>query len=310
VSEGKLRDVVRIATDATGGGDAVCAQIAAALGKMRGSRRSVWRRLAGIGVSVAGPVDRARGVVLSSPNLGWVEYPLRQRLESALEKCVAVENDANCAALGEARFGAGRGCEHVVCAMIGTGIGGGLVLRRRLYGGACNVAGEIGHMTIVPGGPDCRCGNSGCLEAVASGTAIARRGRQLLVDGRSPILARIAVGDLGRVTAGEVVRAAMEGDRACTFVVEEAVAHIGIGLANVVQVVNPQAVIIGGGVVVGNPELLAMINERTRTHLTSVQRASLTIRAAELGEYSGLWGALDVISNGTAENACGSSELV
>ncbi len=297
----QILETKRVLTEAAGGADAVTNRVAAAIREVQGSLGLAERALRGVGVSVPGPLDTLAGIVSFTPNLpGWVDYPVAARLSAALDGVpVFIDDDANCAGLGEAVFGAGRGHEHQVYLTISTGIGGGIIIGGRVYRGFQDAAGEAGHITIIPGGPECGCGNSGCMEAVASGTAIARRGRQLLVQDQSASLAALAGGVPERVTAAMVFDAARDGDRGCTMVVEDAATYLGIGLATIVQLLNPAAIVLGGGVMEQSDFFLPLVDRRMRTHLFRVQRQGVVLLKATLGEQSGLWGALQLVRQET-----------
>ena len=202
----------------------------------------------GIGVGAPGPLDRRQGVVLLTPNLGWVNMPLRARLAEGLHLTAALDNDANCAILGECWVGAARGSKYVMGMTIGTGIGGGIVVDGTLYHGASDCAGEIGHMTIDLDGRRCGCGNYGCLEAYASGPAIALRAIEKVQAGAESMLASLVDGDLARVTAQTVYEAAQQGDTLAHEVVRETAHYLGAGLANLLNIFNPDRVVIVGGV--------------------------------------------------------------
>lgn len=216
-----------------------------ALAEQMASRPSAGA-LAGIGISCGGPLDTRTGIVYSPPNLpGWDGIPVRRLFETAFPGLpVVLENDANATALAEWRWGAGRGARNVVYLTQGTGIGGGLILDGRLYRGANDLAGEVGHQTILPDGPPCNCGKRGCLEALASGPAIARMARERLGDGGEALLAR-AGGDPNDMTAKHVVDAAKEGDPLSRGVLADAGMYMGIGLANIIQILNPERIILG-----------------------------------------------------------------
>src|SRR5690606_25556288 len=175
----------------------------------------------GIGVGAPGPLDRARGIVVVAPNLGWRDFPLRDAIESRVGLPTTLDNDANCATLGEWWRGAARGSRHVVGVTIGTGIGGGIILNGRLHHGASDVAGEVGHTTIDSNGRRCKCGNYGCLEAYASGSAIAARAIEGVRSGEKSRLAEYTNGDLNAVTAQVVYQAAHDGDEYAQEVVRE-----------------------------------------------------------------------------------------
>jgi len=245
-----------------------------------------------VGLGVPGPLDVARGIVYHAPNLGWRDVPVKEILEKALGVPVLVDNDANLGALGEHTFGAGRGVDHMVYVTVSTGIGGGLILEGRLYRGWRDGAGEIGHMTVVPEGPLCRCGNRGCLEAVASGTAIGREGRELVARGEGRGILAAARGRPEAVTAAAVSVAAAGGDAEALALLRRAAGFLGLGLANVVKVLNPALVVLGGGVVEGAPFLVGMVDEAVRAHALSAAHGAVRLEAALLGGKAGVMGAV------------------
>lgn len=202
----------------------------------------------GVGIGSPGPLDRERGLVIFTPNLGWRDFPLRDRVSDAVGLPATLDNDANCATLGEWWIGAAQGGRNVIGLTIGTGIGGGLILDGRLYHGASDVAGEIGHATIDSTGRRCGCGNYGCLEAYASGPAIAERAREALAGGEPSAMPVMVGGDLSRLTAALVYQAAREGDRLALEVVRETARLLGAGVANLLNIFNPDVVVLAGGV--------------------------------------------------------------
>lgn len=205
--------------------------------------------LAGVGVAVPGPVDVTTGVVRFAPNLpGWREIPVRDILRERLGLPVHVGNDANLAALAEHRFGAGRGVRHMIYVTVSTGVGGGIIVDNRLLLGQRGYAAEIGHHTVKEGGPRCSCGNIGCLEALASGTAIAREARVAVARGDQTVLAEWCDGDIWRIDAAMVVRAAEAGDAVAARILDEAGHYLGVGLLNLLHIFNPERIVMGGGV--------------------------------------------------------------
>lgn len=240
------------ATGAEAGADAVVDRLARLCGaslsdaeREAGVRRE---QVVGVGVGAPGPLDRAAGMVLIAPNLGWRDYPLRQKVSDALGLPVSLDNDANCAVYGEWWIGAGRGSRYLVGLTIGTGIGGGIVVDGKLYHGASDVAGEVGHTTIDSTGRRCKCGNYGCLEAYASGPNIAARAVEGMEAGVQTRLATYVGGDLARVTAQTVYQAAQDGDEYALEVVKDTAKFLGAGVANLVNIFNPDTVVILGGV--------------------------------------------------------------
>ena len=203
-------------------------------------------RLTGNGIGSPRPVDVGAGVVLLTPNLGWVDMPVRDLIANPLGLPATLDNDATCAMAGEWWLGAARGARHAVTFTLGTGIGGGLVVDGKVVHGASDVAGEIGHITIETNGRRCGCGNDGCLEAYASGTAIARRMTEAIGAGGESLLA--GPGDRGPLTAQAVYEAAASGDALALEVVHDTAKYLGVGVANLINILNPEIVVICGGV--------------------------------------------------------------
>ena len=228
------------------GGDAVIARIVKLARASMAAARG--REIVGVGIGSPGPLDTKTGIVILTPNLGWVNMPLRDRVADALKLPTTLDNDANCAIFGEWWRGAARGVDHVIGLTIGTGIGGGIVLGGEIYHGASDVAGEIGHMTIDANGRLCKCGNHGCLEAYASGPAIAARAVEGIEAGEETALPQYVGGDLSRITAQVVYEAAHDGDAYALDVVRETAKLLGAGVASLVNIFNPNVVVICGGV--------------------------------------------------------------
>jgi glucokinase len=237
-------------TLADGGADDVVGRIAALARDViaRTEAAEPGSSCLGVGVGAPGPLDTARGIVHLTPNLGWVNFPLRDRIEGALGLPAALDNDANCAVLGEWWMGAARGTRHAIGITIGTGIGGGIIVDGRLYHGASDCAGEIGHASIDATGRRCKCGNDGCLEAYASGPAIARRAVEAIESGAETSLVGRVDGRLDAITAQTVYEAAHEGDELAREVVNDTARFLGSGLANLLNIFNPEVVVVCGGV--------------------------------------------------------------
>jgi glucokinase len=218
----------------------------------------------GVGIGAPGPLDREHGIVVVAPNLGWKQVPLRDTISAALDLPAALDNDANCATLGEWWCGAARGKRLVIGVTIGTGIGGGLLVDGQLFHGASDVAGEVGHMTIDSTGRRCSCGNYGCLEAYASGTAIAERAREALAGGGQSRLAELVGDDLSCITAQTVFDAARLGDAVALEVVRETARFLGTGLANLLNIFNPDVIVIAGGVTQAGNALFEPLRQEVR----------------------------------------------
>ncbi len=283
-------------TRAEDGADAVSARIvrlveAAIAGTIAetGIARSDF---AGIGIGAPGPLDRDTGVVLTTPNLGWTNYPLRDRVADAVGLPGALDNDANCATLGEWWIGAARGARHAIGLTIGTGIGGGLVLDGQLYHGASGIAGELGHTSIDANGRRCKCGNYGCLEAYASGPAIAVRAREALDGEETSILPAMVDGDLERITAQTVYEAAERGDAVARDVVRDTAQFLGTGIANLLNIFNPEVVVIAGGVTQAGDALFEPLRAEVRRRAFKPAVSVCRIVPGELPGTAGVAGAI------------------
>ncbi len=247
-------------------------------------------RLAAVGVGCGGPLDRGRGLILSPPNLpGWDEFPIVKLVEERLGVPALLDNDANAAALGEHRHGAGRGYKHLVYITISTGIGGGVIVRGELVHGVYDGAGEVGHMTVLPGGPECGCGGRGCLEALCSGTGIARRARESVAAGGASSLASLGAEN---ITAQAVAEAARAGDAVAARVWDETIEYLAVGVGNVFNVLAPEAVVIGGGVSGAGEQLFGPLRERVRARARMLPPELINILQASLGGDSALHGAV------------------
>lgn len=248
-------------------------------------------RIVAVGIGCGGPLDRRRGLILSPPNLpGWDEFPIVRQIEERFRVPVLLDNDANASALGEHEQGAGRGLRNLVYITISTGIGGGLIINNQLVHGVGDGAGEVGHMVVAPGGPPCGCGARGCLEALCSGTSIARRARERLATDKSPSTLR--VGDEAGVTARSVVEAAQAGDPLACAVWDETISYLARGLSNIIAALAPEAVILGGGVSAAGDQLLSPLRQRVRESVKIMPVEQVRILQAALGGDSGIHGAL------------------
>ena len=257
------------------------------------------KEIAGVGIGSPGPLDTASGVVLLTPNLGWTNFPLRDRLAGALGLPATLDNDANCAIFGEWWRGAARGAEHVVGLTIGTGIGGGIVLCGEIYHGASDIAGEIGHMTIESMGRRCKCGNYGCLEAYASGPAIAARAVEGIGASAETSLPSYVNGDLSQITAQVVYEAAHDGDAYALEVVRDTAKFLGAGVANIVNIFNPQVVVICGGVTLAGAKLFVPLESEVKRRAFKPAVAACRIVPGELTGTAGVYGAAAVFMKRT-----------
>lgn len=257
------------------------------------------KEIAGIGIGSPGPLNTTTGVVLLTPNLGWTNFPLRDRLAQALGLPATLDNDANCAIFGEWWRGAARGAKHVVGLTIGTGIGGGIVLDGEIYRGASDIAGEIGHMTIDLNGRRCKCGNYGCLEAYASGPAIAARAVEGIEAGTDTSLPKYVNGDLRKITAQLVYEAAHDGDDYAYEVVKDTARFLGVGVANVINIFNPEVVVICGGVTLAGERLFGPLRSEAKRRAFKPAVDICRIVPGELTGTAGVYGAAAVFARRT-----------
>jgi glucokinase len=258
---------------------------------------STRHRVDAVGIGAAGYIDKSRSVVLFAPNLAWRDLDLKADLEARLDVPVVVENDANAAAWGEFQYGAGHDVDDLLLVTVGTGVGGGVVLDGSLYRGAFGVGAEIGHMRVVPDGVLCGCGNRGCFEMYASGSALVRESRAAAHAGSllaADLLER-AGGDPDAITGPLVTEAAQDGD---TFALEQLALvgrWLGEGIASLTAVLDPAVVVIGGGVSAADDLLLDPVRTAFASQLTGRgHRPMLEIRKARLGNRAGLIGAADL----------------
>lgn len=246
----------------------------------------------GAGCGSPGPLDTRTGVVLLTPNLGWVNMPLRERLAQGLGLRTALDNDANCAVLGEWWMGAARGTRDAIGLTIGTGIGGGIIIGGRLYHGASDVAGEIGHMTIDANGRKCKCGNYGCVEAYASGPNIALRAVEAIESGAASSLASYVGGDLRKITAQVVYEAAKAGDDLAQDVVRDTAHFLGAAVASLVNIFNPEAVVIVGGVTLAGDSLFEPLRREVMRRAFKPAVQVCRIVPGQLTGVAGVYGAV------------------
>jgi len=247
-------------------------------------------RLTAAGIGCAGPLDLEGGIVISPPNLprSWRQFPLRAIVEAKLGVPVTLDTDANAAVLGEHFYGAGRGYSDLVYLTISTGIGGGIIAGNNLV----HRLGEAGHVTVQPAGALCGCGARGCLEALCSGTAIARRAQEQL-RGERPSMLRQMVSDGRDVTAKTVEEAARAGDDLACEVWQDTITFMAIGIGGIIASLAPQAVILGGGVAAGAGEfLLQPLRAELRTRVRILPMENVAVLKAGLGADSGIYGAL------------------
>ncbi len=266
--------------------------IKASIAETQAALPSAEVEVAGVGIGSPGPLDTTRGVVILTPNLGWREMPLREKVSEAVGLPATLDNDANCAVLGEAWRGAARGARYVVGVTIGTGVGGGIVMDGKIFHGASDVAGEIGHTTIDSTGRRCNCGNYGCLEAYASGPAIAARAVEGILAGEPTSLPEQVDGDLDAITAHVVYEAATKGDELALEVVRDTARFLGTGIANLMNIFNPEIVVICGGVTAAGEWLLRPLRKEVTRRAFKPAVDACSIVPGELPGTAGVYGAV------------------
>jgi glucokinase len=289
--EGRLLSQRRAPSDAVEGPDSMIERAVAMARAAVADAGLELDGVAAIGIGCGGPLDPWRGVVLNAlNNPGWVDVALVERVEAALGRPAYLDNDANAAALGEHCFGAGRGVPHMVYLTISTGIGGGLILDGRLSHGANGNAGELGHISVqVHGGRPCHCGSVGCLEAYCSGTNIAARFREAAEAG-----ARTTVENAAGATSEVVASAARGGDPLATAIWEESMELLGGGIVSIIHAFNPQLVVLGGGVTQAGDLLFDPVRRVVAERAMPWLRETVRIVPAELGQMTGVLGAVAV----------------
>ena len=293
----EILGVVSEPTRVEGGPDAVVDRI---VRLAKASMATVpGKTIAGVGIGSPGPLNTKTGIVLLTPNLGWVNMPLRDRVSTALGLPATLDNDANCAIFGEWWRGAARGATHVVGLTIGTGIGGGIVLDGDVYRGASDIAGEVGHMTIDSTGRLCKCGNYGCLEAYASGPAIAARATEGIVAGVDSSLPRYVKDDLTKITAQVVYEAAHDGDEFALEVVRDTAKFLGAGLGSLINIFNPEVVVICGGVTLAGDKLFLPLRSEVKRRAFKPAVDVCRILPGELPGTAGVYGAAAVFAKMT-----------
>lgn len=244
--QGKIIAEKTIPTLAEEGVEPVISRIKNIIREMMGEVPS--EQVKGIGLCVPGPLNIKTGEVMYAPNLRWKNVRIAGILEKEFGLPVILENDANAAGYGECIYGAGKGAVNMLYMTVSTGIGGGIIANGELVYGRDYCAGEVGHMIVLPGGPLCGCGQHGCIEALASGTAIARAARKRLGEGKQSIIPDLVNGDINAVTSREVAEAARQGDQLAVSLLDEAFSYLGIAIGNLINLLNPETIVIGGGV--------------------------------------------------------------
>lgn len=275
------------------GVEPVIERLCGAIDGLLGKNNLEASQLGSIGIACAGGIDSGRGVVVTpSPNMkGWVDIPLADITRERFKISTFVVNDASAAALGEHRSGAGRGVSNLVLFTLGTGIGGGIIAGGKLYLGAVGAAAEIGHMTVDAGGPKCGCGNTGCLEMLASGRALERDVIGRISRGEESSLMEMAGGKVEGITAEMVGMAAKNGDPLAREVLNRAACYLGIGMVNAVNIFNPEMIVLGGGMAELGDIFIEPGRKMVAERAFPVSSRTVRIVTAQLGNEAGVYGA-------------------
>ena len=289
---GEIIDRHRQPTLAKDGPETVLERLYSSIDFLLDRNNTLPRQLEAMSLGIAGIIDTGNGIVDKAPNLpGWENLALKDKIYDRYTVPVHILNEADAAALGEHRYGAGKGLKNVALITLGTGIGGGLILDGRLFLGSSGSAFEIGHMVIKDDGPECGCGKNGCLETLASGTAIGREARKRIADGEDSILVDMVHGAIEEINAEKVHQAAKKGDPLALRVLAGASHYLGLGIINLVSIINPEMIIVGGSVArIGNL-LLDPVRQMVKDKTFALMVKNLKIVRARLGEDAGLMGA-------------------
>jgi len=291
-AEGKMLSRDHSITPAKEGQEAVVKSILESVGRALDQANIVVADLTAIGVGAPGLSNPETGILFTSPNLpGWKDVPLRDIIEKELGKQAFLINDANAAAVGELYFGAGRGARNFIYITVSTGIGGGIIIDGKIYTGSIGTAGELGHMVIDDEGPQCNCGNIGCWETLASGTALAREARHRIKEGTATSILKYADGNIKKVNAEAIHEAAQAGDKLANELIAQTAYYLGVGLANLINIFNPEVIIIGGGVSNIGDMLLKPAFEEAGHRAFKQSYQAVRFARTELGRNSGVLGA-------------------
>lgn len=289
-TKGRVIDSKSQPTDVQGGPSAIGLQITQAVKELI-TNHNIAPKACGIGL--AGQIDSKTGVVHFAPNLAWKNVPIKQYLEKDLHIPVHVINDVRAATWGESKHGAAVGYDDVVCIFVGTGIGGGIVANRKVLEGANNCAGEIGHMVIQMNGNDCTCGQKGCWEAYASGWAITKAAKQAVIKDpkHGKTLLQLSGGALDAITAKIVTQAFKQNDPLALTIIQEAQHALHIGTANILNILNPKALLFGGGIIQNNDSLFSSIKSNYSKYALKSASKNIEVLQAALGSDAGIIGA-------------------
>ena len=291
-TQGKMLSRDHSVTPAREGQQAVVTSILESVGRTLDQAHVAAADLAAIGLGAPGLSNPETGVLFTSPNLpGWRDVPLKQIIERKLSKKTFLINDANAAALGEFCFGAARNVYNFIYVGLGTGIGGGIVIDGKICAGATGTAGELGHMVIHDDGPLCNCGNKGCWEILASGAALAREATRRIKEGAKTSILDYASGNMERIDAEVIQKASQDGDKLARELISRIAYYLGVGLANLINIFNPEMIVVGGGLSNMGDILLEPAYEEAERRAFRQAYSAVRFARSELGRNSGVLGA-------------------
>ncbi|NWF93090.1 MAG: ROK family protein [Syntrophaceae bacterium] len=290
--EGEILERIEYPIDSSGKASALLEQLVSNLNDLSEQRIKRANHLIGIGVGIAGTIDLERGIVYESPNIKDLKgFRIRDFFREKISRPVVIENDANAFTLGEGWMGAAKGCQHYCGLTLGTGVGGGIVVEGRLLRGAEGLAGEVGHMVIYSEGPACGCGGRGCLEVYASGTAIRRMALEAIERGVGGGILKWVGRDLARVTSEKVFEVAQYGDIEAQEIFNEMGRYLGLGLVNLINLFNPERIVIGGKVSQAWDYFIGSVTETIRERAMEGPKERVEIVRARCGDDAGILGA-------------------
>lgn len=288
-TSGNIINKYTIPTNANQGEQIVLQRIMSVIDKLIEESGENTEKIKAIGIGSPGPLDPKKGMIITTPNLPFKNFKLVEPINNKYKIPTFLDNDANVAAIGEYMLGAGRGTQNMVYITVSTGIGGGAILNGKIYRGNTFNALEVGHMTIEPEGPKCNCGNHGCVEALGSGTAIARQAMECIKNGDNTSLLSYE-----KVTAAEVFKEAAKGDALSQKILDKSLEYLGIGVANLITILDPEVFVIGGGVTNGGSIVFEKVQQVVNKRCFQVMAENCRIVPAMLGNDAGVIGAVSL----------------
>lgn len=291
---GKVETRIEYPTDCQQDKDRIIEKLIATIHNIINNFGIKWKEIAGIGVAAPGLIDK-KGTMLITPNFGWKDTPLGDILKKEFHIPVFVDNNVNAMASAESEFGKGQGVKNFVFVNVGMGIGAGVVINGKLFHGESNCTGEIGHTTVDYNGPKCSCGNKGCLEIMASGPAIAKRATKAIKEGEKSLISELVNHDLNQISAEIVATAANQGDKLGNKILKESGEYLGTGVANIINLFNPELVIVGGGVAQAGDLIFHPLKRAVQKRAFSVSAEIAKIVPASLGKDCTVIGAATLV---------------